>query len=105
MTEKSWIEKRKRIRLDIAKAFASRSSIGEKEFLATFYDAKPPPPIGDFNSQYLSDAAVREEIFTALGEAIGLKSTKMEYHYRKEESFAQFGEHLLRVGAYAEDDD
>jgi hypothetical protein len=95
-----WHEKRRRIRLDIAAAFSARSGIGEEDFFGIFYDAVPPPPIGDFDSQYLADEETLEEILAALSASIGLDVASIERHYDREESFPQFAEHLLRAGAY-----
>lgn len=95
-----WREKRERIRLDIARAFSDRSGLGEAGFLQIFYDSVPPPPIGDFNSQYLADEETLDEILSALSASIGLDSAKVRSHYDREESFPQFAEHLLRAGAY-----
>lgn len=95
-----WHEKRARIRLDIAGVFSDRSSIGEGDFLEIFYDPAPPPPIGDFNSQYLADEETLGEILSALSASIGLEVSKLRGHYDREESFPQFAERLLRSGAY-----
>jgi hypothetical protein len=95
-----WSEKRERVRLDIAKAFSGRSGISEEDFLEVFYDSVPPPPIGDFNSQYVADEETLGEILAALSTYTGLDATKVEDHYDREESFPQFAEHLLRAGAY-----
>ncbi len=89
------------MRLDIARAFSERTGISEKNFLRVFYDAVSPSPIGDFGTQYIADDAALDEIFSALGVRIGLEPARIESHYHREESFPQFGEHLLRVGAYA----
>lgn len=96
----SWLEKRKMMRRDIADAFSDRTGIGKDDFLEIFFDSTSPPPIGDFNSQYVADSASLEEIFSALGDLIGVGSGKIKSHYHREESFPQFGEHLLRAGAY-----
>jgi hypothetical protein len=95
-----WSEKRERIRLDIAKEFSSRSSIGEEDFLDVFYDSVPPPPIGDFSSQYVADEETLGEILSALSARTELDVAKIENHFDREESFPQFAEHLLRAGAY-----
>jgi hypothetical protein len=96
-----WHEKRERIRLDVARAFSERSGIAREDFLRIFYDAVPPPPIGDFNSQYLADEETLGEIFSEIAELTGLDVSKVEGHYHPEESFPQFAEHLLRADAYS----
>jgi len=97
----SWLRNRKRIRLDIAKAFSARSGIGEADFVQLFYDPAVPPVIGDFDSQYVSDAAVLDEILTALSEATGLERALIRSYFARTETFPQFAEHLLRAGAYS----
>lgn len=96
----SYLEKRGKMRLDIAGAFSERTSISGRDFLRVFYDAVPPPPIGDFCTQYIADDIALDEIFSALGVRLGLDAARIESHYHREESFPQFGEHLLRSGAY-----
>ena len=95
-----WHDRRDRIKLDIARAFSDRSGIDDADFLEIFYDSVPPPPIGDFNSQYLADEETLDEILSALSASIGLEVSKISGHYDREESFPQFAEHLLRAGAY-----
>ena len=95
-----WHDRRERIRLDIARVFSDRSGIAEDDFLEIFYNSVPPPPIGDFNSQYLADEETLGEVFSALSASIGLEVSKISGHYDREESFPQFAEHLLRAGAY-----
>jgi hypothetical protein len=97
----SWLRNRKRIRLDIAKAFSERSGIGEADFVKLFYDPAFPPAIGDFDSQYISDAAVLDEIFSVLSEATGLERALIRSYFSRTETFPQFAEHLLRAGAYS----
>ena len=77
----SWLRNRKRIRLDIAKAFSERSGIGEADFMRLFYDPTVPPVIGDFDSQYVSDAAVLDEILSALSEATGLERALIRSYF------------------------
>jgi hypothetical protein len=96
-----WREKRERMRLDVARAFSDRSGISLDDFLRIFYDAVPPPSIGDFNSQYLADDETLTEILSDIAELTGLNVSKIENHYHSEESFPQFAEHLLRAGAYS----
>jgi len=89
------------MRLDLARAFSGRSGIGREDFLRVFYDAVPPPPIGDFNSQYLADDETLGEILSEISDLTGLELSRIEGHYHAEESFPQFAEHLLRSGAYS----
>ena len=96
-----WREKRERIRLDVARAFSDRTGIDSDDFRRVFYDAVPPPPIGDFNSQYLADEETLREILSEIADWTGLDLSKIEGHYHPEESFPQFAEHLLRCGAYS----
>jgi hypothetical protein len=96
----SWLEKRRRVRADIARVFSARTSISEADFLLIFYDPDVPPPISDFNNQYVASSDLLDEIYSELGGAIGLEPEKVKAHYHRKESFAQFGEHLLQAGAY-----
>lgn len=96
----SWLRKRNRIRREIAKAFSERCGIGFEDFLRIFYDSQAPQPISDFNSQYVPDGATLDAILAGLAESISIEPVKVRSHYKKEESFPQFGEHLLRAGAY-----
>jgi hypothetical protein len=89
------------MRLDLSLAFSDRSGIGQEDFLRTFYDSVPPPQIGDFNSQYLADDETLREILSEIAYRTGLEVSRVESHYHAEESFPQFGEHLLRAGAYS----
>ena len=99
----SWLALRKRMRLDIAKAFSARSGADSQDFLRIFYDPLTPPLIGDFDSQYISDEAVLQEILSALSEATGPKLSLVRSYFSRTETFAQFGEHLLRAGAYSKE--
>ena len=99
----SWLDIRKRMRLDIAKAFSARSGASAQDFLLVFYDPLMPPVIGDFDSQYISDEAVLQEILAALSEATGLKLSLVRSYFSRTETFAQLGEHLLRAGAYSKE--
>jgi hypothetical protein len=88
------------MRLDMARAFSGRSGISAEDFVRIFYDPASPPLIGDFDSEYISDGAVLEEILADLSEATGLGIDRIKSHFSRTETFAQFGEHLLRAGAY-----
>ncbi len=99
----SWLEQRRMILRDIAAVFSERTGISEHDFISIFYDSPSPPPIGDFNSQYIPESSLLDEVFTALGDRTGLESEKIRSHFDTGETFAQFGEHLLRAGAYAEE--
>jgi hypothetical protein len=96
-----WRDKRSRIRIDFADAFSERSGIAREDFFETFYDADPPPPIGDFSAQYIADEEELEQIFSEIAELTGLDRARVKGHYHSEESFPQFAEHLLRAGAYS----
>jgi hypothetical protein len=96
----SWREKRIRIESDLADCFANRSSIGEKDFIRIFFYRTSSPSIGDFNSQYLADDKQLDEIFADIAKRTGLEKKKIDSHYDRNETFTQFGEHLLRSGAY-----
>jgi len=97
----SWLAKRRKMRLDLARAFAARSAISERDFMRIFYDPACPPRIGDFDSQYLPDPDVLDEILRDVSETTGLAITLVRSHFSRAETFAQFGEHLLRAGAYS----
>jgi hypothetical protein len=96
-----WHAKQSRIRFDVTDAFSERSGIAREDFLEIFYDAKPPPPIGDFSAQYIADEEVLEQILSHIAELTGLDRVRVKGHYHSEESFPQFAEHLLRAGAYS----
>ena len=101
MNEKlSWREKRIRIESDLTDCFTSRTGIGKRDFLRIFFHIISPSPIGDFNSQYLAGGKQLEEIFIELAGKTGLNEKKIDSHYDRNETFSQFGEHLLRSGAY-----
>ncbi len=97
----TWLEKRIRIRLDIATAFSGFTGISEIDFLAVFYDPPSPPPIGDFNSRYIPSDDTLDDIFSRLEEQTGLDRERIESHFKRNESFMQYGERLLRSGAYS----
>jgi hypothetical protein len=97
----SWTDRRRRIYSAIAAAFASRTGIGEDDFLKIYIEAEEPPSTGDFEAQYVPDAGTLDEILEALGETAGI-GEKAASHYDRRESFAQYAEHLLRSGAFAE---
>lgn len=94
----SWTEKRSWIYGEIAEAFASRTGISSEDFLEIYVKAEKPPPISDFEAQYVPDRETLEDILTSLGEATGA-GEKVMVHYDRRESFVQFAEHLLRAGA------
>jgi hypothetical protein len=96
----TWIGKRKKIREDIAEAFSSYTGISRERFLSRFFDSENPPTIGDFSSHYLPGKKTRYQILSTLAGKISLDVDKVENHYHRKETFPQFGEHLLRVGAY-----
>ena len=98
----SWLDKRKKIRADIADAFALRSGTGVDAFLEVFYDSPAPPSIGEFLGHYIPDSDTLSEILKEVGKKTGLAPGKVQAHFHRKESFAQFGEHLLRSGAYRE---
>jgi hypothetical protein len=96
-----WLQNRKRMRLDITKAFSGRTGIGAGEFARIFYDPDLPPLIGDFDGEYISDCNVLEEILSEMSKATGLPIALVRSYFSRKETFAQFGEHLLRAGAYS----
>ncbi len=97
---RTWYDERKRIQSDIAREVSSKTSISEERFREVYLDENEPRSIGDFNKKYLPDERTLGEIFAGLSKATGLAEKKIESHYDAGESFAQFGEHLLRSGAY-----
>ncbi len=106
MKKKSWLEKREMIEGDLADSFSGRAAgISREDFVDIFLAAGSAPPIVDFNIQYLGDETVLEDIFDELSERTGLEQSRIENHYHREETFTQFGEHLLRAGAYRKGDD
>jgi hypothetical protein len=96
----SWLEKKQRIRNDLAAVFAGRTGISVGDFLDIFFDPERPPTIGDFAAQYVPDRDTLTGILLELAERTGLDLERIRSHYYRKESFAQFGEHLLRAGAY-----
>ncbi len=96
----SWMDKRRQIREDMAEVFSSYTSISRDNFLSRFYDPGDPPTIGDFDNHFIPDRSTEEQILSALARELSLDEEKVESHYHREETFPQFGEHLLRIGAY-----
>ena len=96
----SWRDKRIQIRSDLADCFTKRTGIDKKDFLKLFFSITAPYSIGDFNSQYLAGEKQLDEIFETLAARTGVNSEKINSHYDRAETFVQFGEHLLRSGAY-----
>jgi hypothetical protein len=94
----SWTEKRAWIYGEIAEAFASRTGISSEDFLEIYVEAEKPPPISDFEAQYVPDSGTLDDILEKLGESTGA-GEKVTAHYDRRESFVQFAEHLLRAGA------
>ena len=94
----SWTERRKWIYGEIAGAFALRTGISREDFLETYIKPEGPPPISDFEAQYIPDGETIDDILEALGESTGV-GEKAVAHYDRRESFVQFAEHLLRAGA------
>ena len=93
-----WNEKRAWIYGVIAEAFASKTGISIDDFLEIYVDAEKPPPISDFEAQYVPDNETLKDILEALGRSTGT-GKKTVSHYDRRESFVQFAEHLLRAGA------
>ena len=94
----SWTEKRKWIYGEIADAFSSRTGISREDFLELYIEPEGPPPISDFEAQYVPDGETTEDILEELGESTGI-GEKTVAHYDRRESFVQVAEHLLRAGA------
>ncbi len=95
----SWTERRKWIYGEVADAFSSKTGISREDFLETYIEAEGPPPISDFEAQYVPDGETLGDILEALGEATDI-GEKAVAHYDRRESFVQFAEHLLRAGAH-----
>jgi hypothetical protein len=95
----SWTERRIWAYGKLADAFSSRTAIGREEFLKVYIEPESPPPIGDFETQYIPDSETLEDILEALGGSTGV-GEKAKIHYDRRESFVQFAEHLLRAGAH-----
>ncbi|MDD4857407.1 MAG: hypothetical protein PHD74_04785 [Candidatus Krumholzibacteria bacterium] len=96
-----WLENRKRMRLDIIKAFSAKTGIGAEDFARIFYDPAFPPLIGDFDGEYISDADVLDETLSEMSRSTVLPIGIVRSYFSRKETFAQFGEHLLRAGAYS----
>jgi len=94
----SWTERRRRMYGEIADAFSARTGISVEDFLEMYMEAENPPPISDFEAQYIPDEETLAGILRSLGESTGL-GEKTAVHYDRRESFVQFAEHLLRVEA------
>ena len=94
----SWTERRRWIYGEIARVFASRTSIGTEDFMTVYIEPEDPPPISDFETQYVPDRETLDGIIEALGRSTGT-GKKAESHYDRRESFVQYAEHLLRAGA------
>lgn len=97
-----WTERRRAIYRMIAEVFSARTAISTGDFTAVYLDPENPPPIGDFEAQYIPDRETLDGILEALGEACGAGAETAASHYDRRESFAQYAEHLLRSGALDE---
>jgi hypothetical protein len=95
-----WIEKRRRIRLDLAREFSARAAIAAACFLRSFYDAAALPSIREFQVRYVPDAGTLDEILAAVASRAGLSSKTVKAHFSGNDTFPSFGERLLRAGAY-----
>lgn len=102
---KSWREKRAKIKADIIECFAARAGITAENFMEVFFSRESPARIGDFNIEYLGGEENLEDIFSLLSARTGIDTSRMENHYHRDETLAQFGEHLLRAGAYRDGSD
>jgi hypothetical protein len=94
----SWTERRKWIYGEVAAAFSSRTGISRRDFLGIYIEPGGPPPISDFEAQYIPDEETLGDILEKLGESTGV-GDKAAAHYDRRESFVQYAEHLLRAGA------
>jgi len=94
----SWTERRRRIYVEIAEAFSSRTGISSEDFIEIYIESEKPPPVSDFEAQYIPDRETLTDILDALGDSTGT-GEKASAHYDRRESFVQFAEHLLRAGA------
>ncbi len=101
LTGGGWLEKRKRIRADLSREFSARAAIGPADFLRSFYDAPAPPCMHEFRSRYIPDAGTLDEILAAIASRTGLAARAVEARFSGTDTFPQFGERLLRSGAYA----
>lgn len=95
-----WLEKRRRIRADIARACAGRTGISRDDFLGVFYDGPLPLRIGEFDTRHVPDAETLEEILAEVARSTGLAGGVVRGHLSRRETFPQFAERLLRSGAY-----
>ena len=96
-----WLEKRRRIRADLAVAFSARTAVSRLAFLRVFYDASALPTIREFRDRYIPDAATLEEILASIAARTGLAAGAARRHLSGGDTFPRFGERLLRAGAYA----
>jgi hypothetical protein len=99
----NWTDKRYWIYSKIAEAFSSRTGISGGDFLEIYVEAEEPPPISDFEAQYIPDGETLDDILEVLGESTGV-GEKAVAHYDRRESFPQYAEHLLRAGAGEEEE-
>jgi hypothetical protein len=92
-----WTERREKIYFAISEAFSAKTSIGKDDFVRIYIERDNPPPISDFESQYIPDHETLEEVLEDLAELTGLDNDRVKAHYDRRESFVQFAEHLLRI--------
>ncbi len=96
----SWLRKRNLVRDNVARAFSAKCGISLYSFLREFYDAEIPPPIVDFEGQYIPDSDTLDEILNDIARKAGLPKAAVDACFFRKESFPQFAERLLRSGAY-----
>lgn len=95
-----WLEKRRRIRADIARACSARTGISGADFLRVFYDGPAPRPVGDFDTRHVPDADTLDEILADIARSTGLPAKVVRGHLARGETFPRLAERLLRSGAY-----
>jgi hypothetical protein len=98
----SELEKRKRIKGDLAEVIGKRTSISITEVLENFYETDSPMTIDEFVDMYAAGPDTLEDIFSDLSDATGLGVSTIRAKFRLAKTFRQFGEHLVRAGAYSE---
>ncbi len=95
-----WLEKRRKIRAEIARACSARTGISEADFLRLYYDGGAIRSTGDFDALHVPDRDTLDEILADIARSTGLEPGVVRGHLSRRETFPQFAERLLRSGAY-----
>ncbi len=95
----SWIRKRRAIKSVLARVFSAKTSISAGDMTKRYFESAAPPPMSDFEKQYVPDEDTLDELLEDVSTEAGLESGEAARLYDRDETFPQFVERLLRAGA------